>query len=162
MSKSVQQLASACTNYLQPLINVNSKLQNAIWLQDFNTTHVPTTVNCTSTTSTKISKLAMYIQGDSDVNSPMIKLTLYSTSEDPQAPITSGFFNLEKGCKATTTFPFSEHKFVMSGTIIVSDQNGQKFICRAGDSFYIPNGATSKFLSTRLNVEVTDKVCSHI
>lgn len=66
--------------------------------------------------------------------------------ENP-APFTSGFFNLEKGCKATTTFGFSEHKYVVSGSLTISDQNGGRFECKTGDAFYIPKGATVTFES---------------
>jgi uncharacterized cupin superfamily protein len=65
-------------------------------------------------------------------------------NEDPDKPITSGFFTLEKGCKATTTFPFSEYKYVLSGTFIVSDQSGQRFVGHPGDVVYIPRGSTSR------------------
>ncbi|GIZ44191.1 hypothetical protein CKM354_000739500 [Cercospora kikuchii] len=68
-----------------------------------------------------------------------------SVEQDPQAPITSGFFTLEKGCKATTTFGFSEYKYVLSGTFIVSDQSGQRFVGRPGDVIYIPKGSTVTF-----------------
>ncbi|KAF2210131.1 hypothetical protein CERZMDRAFT_106922 [Cercospora zeae-maydis SCOH1-5] len=68
-----------------------------------------------------------------------------SVETDPQAPITSGFFALEKGCKATTTFPYSEYKYVLSGTFIVSDQSGQRFVGRPGDVIHIPKGSTVTF-----------------
>ncbi|KAI5360153.1 putative (S)-ureidoglycine aminohydrolase, cupin domain, acetate kinase EutQ, rmlC-like jelly roll [Septoria linicola] len=71
--------------------------------------------------------------------------TASSVHEDPQSPITSGFFTLQKGCKATTTFGFSEYKYVLSGTFIVSDQSGQRFVGKPGDVIYIPKGSTVTF-----------------
>lgn len=68
-----------------------------------------------------------------------------STKDDPSAPITSGFFTCEKGCKTTTTFGFSEIKYVISGSFVVSDSTGRRFTCRVGDIFYIPKGATITF-----------------
>lgn len=59
--------------------------------------------------------------------------------------MTSGFFTCEKGCKTTTTFGFSEIKYVISGSLVVSDSNGRRFTCRVGDIFYIPKGATITF-----------------
>lgn len=60
--------------------------------------------------------------------------------------MTSGFFTCEKGCKTTTTFGFSEIKYVISGSLVVSDSTGRRFTCRVGDIFYIPKGATSEFV----------------
>ncbi|ETN46699.1 uncharacterized protein HMPREF1541_00886 [Cyphellophora europaea CBS 101466] len=71
--------------------------------------------------------------------------TASSIKDDPSAPMTSGFFTLEKGCKATTTFGFSEYKYVVSGTFVLSDSNGNKATCRAGDVFYIPKNSTITF-----------------
>ena len=70
--------------------------------------------------------------------------TASTIKDEPSAPITSGFFTLDKGCKATTTFGFSEYKFVISGTFIVSDQTGQRFVGRPGDVIFIPKGSTSQ------------------
>lgn len=73
--------------------------------------------------------------------------TATSIKDDPSAPMTSGIFTLEKGCKATTTFGFSEYKYVVSGTFVLSDSTGQRVTCKAGDVFYIPKGSTSELMS---------------
>ena len=67
----------------------------------------------------------------------------------------SGFFTLAKGCKTTTTFGFSEMKYVIQGSVIVSDSNGQRFTCRVGDIFYIPKGATSELILVPFRHRVT-------
>ena len=36
-------------------------------------------------------------------------------------------------------------KYVISGSLVVSDSNGRRFTCRVGDIFYIPKGATITF-----------------
>jgi ethanolamine utilization protein EutQ (cupin superfamily) len=74
-----------------------------------------------------------------------LSLSLHSIAEDPQAPLTSGFFTLDAGCRATTTFSFSEFKYVLAGTFIVTDQTGQRFVGKAGDVIYIPKGSTVTF-----------------
>lgn len=68
-----------------------------------------------------------------------------SVSIDHDTPITSGFFTLEKGCKATTTFAFSEYKYVLEGTFIVTDQERNRFVGKAGDVIFIPRGSTITF-----------------
>ncbi|KAK5064802.1 hypothetical protein LTR84_000636 [Exophiala bonariae] len=70
-----------------------------------------------------------------------------SITDDPQAPITSGFFDVEKGAKSTATFGFSEVKYVISGDIVFSDGNGQRVVAKAGEVVYIPKGATITFES---------------
>jgi uncharacterized cupin superfamily protein len=71
--------------------------------------------------------------------------TSSSISTDPNTPITSGFFTLDKGCKATTTFAFSEYKYVLEGTFIVTDQEKNRFVGKPGDVIFIPRGSTITF-----------------
>lgn len=72
---------------------------------------------------------------------------LQSIGEDPQAPITGGFFKVEKGAKSTATFTFSEVKYIISGDIVFTDSNGQRVVAKAGEVVYIPRGATSEIQS---------------
>lgn len=74
-----------------------------------------------------------------------------SIADDPQAPITGGFFDVEKGAKSTATFAFSEVKYVISGDIVFSDSNGQRVVAKAGEVVYIPKGATSEINPSQLS-----------
>ncbi|KEF57589.1 uncharacterized protein A1O9_05507 [Exophiala aquamarina CBS 119918] len=71
--------------------------------------------------------------------------TVTSIADDPEKPITAGFFDVEKGAKHTATFAFSEAKYVISGDIVFSDGNGQRVVAKAGEVVYIPKGSTSKY-----------------
>lgn len=59
------------------------------------------------------------------------------------APITSGFFRVEKGGKATATYTYFEVKIITEGELIISDGTGQKVKAVIGDVLYFPKGSTS-------------------
>lgn len=67
-----------------------------------------------------------------------------STKDDPIAPLTSGFFRVDKGGKTTATYAYYEVKIIVEGDLIVSDGTGQKVNAVRGDVLYFPKGATSK------------------
>ncbi|KAJ5107915.1 hypothetical protein N7456_004590 [Penicillium angulare] len=71
--------------------------------------------------------------------------TVSSTKDDQDKPITSGFFRVEKGGKATATYTYFEVKFIVDGVLIVSDDSGQKVKAVKGDVLYFPKGATITF-----------------
>lgn len=91
-----------------------------------------------------------------------------SQSADPKAPITSGFYRLEKGMYAihpshpyamkltcpTLIFPgtplvyeyhYHEMKIIVDGHFYISDETGQKVKAEKGDVFYFPNGSKITF-----------------
>lgn len=86
-----------------------------------------------------------------------------SIGEDPQAPITGGFFNVEKGAKSTATFTFSEVKYIISGDIVFTDSNGQRVVAKAGEVVYIPRGSTGEVKSlTGVWAHQSDEFGSHL
>ncbi|GAB7357344.1 hypothetical protein MBLNU459_g8295t1 [Dothideomycetes sp. NU459] len=65
-----------------------------------------------------------------------------STQDDKEKPITSGFFRVEKGGKATATYTYFEVKVIVEDTLIVSDGTGQKVTAVKGDILYFPKDST--------------------
>jgi uncharacterized cupin superfamily protein len=61
-----------------------------------------------------------------------------ATSEpnDPVAPITSGFYRLEKGTPLVYEYTYHEMKIIVDGEFDISDETGQKVHAVKGDVFY--------------------------
>ena len=61
-----------------------------------------------------------------------------ATSEpnDPVAPISSGFYRLEKGTPLVYEYTYHEMKIIVDGEFDISDESGQKVHAVKGDVFY--------------------------
>ncbi|GAB7357343.1 hypothetical protein MBLNU459_g8295t2 [Dothideomycetes sp. NU459] len=76
-----------------------------------------------------------------------------STQDDKEKPITSGFFRVEKGGKATATYTYFEVKVIVEDTLIVSDGTGQKVTAVKGDILYFPKDSTIFIVGARQPTE---------
>ncbi|QPC79026.1 hypothetical protein HYE68_009778 [Fusarium pseudograminearum] len=72
---------------------------------------------------------------------------IHSTPDDAAKPITSGLFRVNKGEPLTYTYKYDETKIILEGNFVLEDSTGQKVEAKAGDIFFIPNGATITFSS---------------
>jgi ethanolamine utilization protein EutQ (cupin superfamily) len=70
-----------------------------------------------------------------------------ATSEplDPVAPISSGFYRLEKGTPLVYEYTYHEMKIIVDGEFDIEDQTGQKVHAVKGDVFYFPKGSKITF-----------------
>jgi ethanolamine utilization protein EutQ (cupin superfamily) len=61
-----------------------------------------------------------------------------TTSEpnDPTAPISGGFYRLEKGTPLVYEYTYHEIKIIVDGEFDISDETGQKVHAVKGDVFY--------------------------
>jgi uncharacterized cupin superfamily protein len=59
-----------------------------------------------------------------------------SESNDPTAPIVSGFYRLEKGTPLVYEYTYHEMKIIVDGEFDISDETGQKVHAVKGDVFY--------------------------
>jgi ethanolamine utilization protein EutQ (cupin superfamily) len=61
-----------------------------------------------------------------------------ATSEpnDPVAPISAGFYRLEKGTPLVYDYTYHEMKIIVDGEFDISDETGQKVHAVKGDVFY--------------------------
>jgi ethanolamine utilization protein EutQ (cupin superfamily) len=61
-----------------------------------------------------------------------------ATSErnDPTAPISAGFYRLEKGTPLVYEYTYHEMKIIVDGEFDISDETGQKVHAAKGDVFY--------------------------
>lgn len=69
------------------------------------------------------------------------------SSEDtnPEAPITSGLFRLEKGTPLEYTYTYDELKIILEGDFTITDASGQTHKATPGDHFLFPKGAKITF-----------------
>jgi len=69
------------------------------------------------------------------------------TSEnlDPIAPISAGFYRLEKGTPLVYEYTYHEMKIIVDGEFDISDETGQKVHAVKGDVFYFPKGSKITF-----------------
>lgn len=72
---------------------------------------------------------------------------IHSTPDGAEKPITSGLFRVNKGEPLTYTYKYDETKIILEGNFVLEDTTGQKVEAKAGDVFFIPNGATITFTS---------------
>ncbi|KAK5130328.1 hypothetical protein LTR08_002214 [Meristemomyces frigidus] len=68
-----------------------------------------------------------------------------SEKENPKAPVSAGFYRLEKGTPLVYTYTYDEMKIILEGHFDISDESGQKVHATKGDVFYFPKGAKITF-----------------
>jgi uncharacterized cupin superfamily protein len=59
-----------------------------------------------------------------------------SQPNDPVAPISAGFYRLEKGTPLVYEYTYHEMKIIVDGEFDISDETGQKVHAVKGDVFY--------------------------
>ena len=69
------------------------------------------------------------------------------SSNDPSAPITCGFFRMEKGNPLEYTYSYDETKIIISGEMDISEENGETVHATAGDVVFFAKGAKITFTS---------------
>ena len=69
------------------------------------------------------------------------------SSEDPDAPISCGFFRMEKGNPLEYTYTYDEAKIIVDGEMTISEEDGESFKAVAGDVVYFDKGAKITFTS---------------
>ncbi|KAF5668168.1 ethanolamine utilization [Fusarium heterosporum] len=72
---------------------------------------------------------------------------IHSTPENAEKPMAMGLFRVNKGEPLTYTYTYDETKIILEGNFTLEDSTGQKVHAKAGDVFFIPNGATVTFTS---------------
>jgi len=68
-----------------------------------------------------------------------------SEKNDSKAPISSGFYRLEKGTPLVYEYTYHEMKIIVDGSFDISDETGQKVHATEGDVFYFPKGSKITF-----------------
>jgi len=68
-----------------------------------------------------------------------------STSTDATAPISAGFYRLEKGTPLVYHYTYHEMKIIVDGEFDISDETGQKKHVVKGDVLYFPKGSKITF-----------------
>ncbi|KAF2464825.1 uncharacterized protein BDR25DRAFT_93272 [Lindgomyces ingoldianus] len=68
-----------------------------------------------------------------------------SQEEDPDKPISCGFYRLEKGTPLVYTYTYHEMKIIVEGSFDISDETGKEVHAVPGDVFYFPKGAKITF-----------------
>ena len=74
-------------------------------------------------------------------------LTDVVSSNDPDAPISCGFFRMEEGKPLKYTYTYDEAKVIVDGEMTISEQGGRSFKAVAGDVVYFDKGAKIVFTS---------------
>ncbi|KAK7739717.1 hypothetical protein SLS53_005687 [Cytospora paraplurivora] len=71
---------------------------------------------------------------------------VFSSDEtNPEKPISSGLFRLEKGQPLVYTYTYDELKIILEGHFILEDETGQKVKAVPGDHIYFPKGVKITF-----------------
>ncbi|KZF20779.1 hypothetical protein L228DRAFT_249595 [Xylona heveae TC161] len=68
-----------------------------------------------------------------------------SQENDPEKPISAGFYRLEKGTPLVYEYTYHEMKIIVDGEFDISDETGQKVHATRGDVFYFPKGSKITF-----------------
>ncbi|KAB8231946.1 hypothetical protein ETB97_004816 [Aspergillus alliaceus] len=68
-----------------------------------------------------------------------------SEQNDPEKPISGGFYRLEKGTPLVYEYHYDETKIIVEGEFEISDETGQKVTAGPGDVFYFPKGSKITF-----------------
>ncbi|RHZ55773.1 hypothetical protein CDV55_100659 [Aspergillus turcosus] len=68
-----------------------------------------------------------------------------SETENPDKPISAGFYRLEKGIPLVYEYTYDEMKIILEGQFEIADETGQKVTALPGDVFYFPKGAKITF-----------------
>ena len=69
------------------------------------------------------------------------------SSHDNDAPITCGFFRMEKGKSLEYTYTYDEAKIIVEGDMTVTEAGGETVKVVAGDVLYFDKGAKMTFSS---------------
>lgn len=80
-----------------------------------------------------------------DLNALPLTICPSSEKENPDKPMSAGFYRLEKGTPLVYTYTYDEMKIILEGKFEISDETGQKVTGTPGDVFYFPKGATITF-----------------
>jgi uncharacterized cupin superfamily protein len=64
---------------------------------------------------------------------------------DPTAPISAGFYRLEKGTPLVYEYTYHEMKIIVDGEFEISDETGKKVHAKKGDVFYFEKGSKITF-----------------
>jgi len=83
--------------------------------------------------------------GDIATSGPSTFLKHNQPAPDGVAPITSGFYRLEKGTPLVYDYTYHEMKIILDGEFDISDGLGQKVHAVKGDVFYFPKGSQITF-----------------
>ncbi|KAI1910089.1 hypothetical protein LOZ53_002504 [Ophidiomyces ophidiicola] len=75
-----------------------------------------------------------------------------SQAENPEKPISAGFFRIEKGTPLVYTYTYDEMKVIVEGEMEIADATGQKASARPGDVFYFPKGTVITFTTSSYGV----------
>ncbi|CAO2651229.1 Nn.00g095260.m01.CDS01 [Neocucurbitaria sp. VM-36] len=71
---------------------------------------------------------------------------VYSTeSINPDAPISGGFYRLEKGTPLEYTYSYDELKIILEGHFYITDETGKEVKGEKGDVFMFPKGSKILF-----------------
>ncbi|KAI9933889.1 hypothetical protein MW887_004961 [Aspergillus wentii] len=68
-----------------------------------------------------------------------------SEKENPEKPISCGFYRLEKGTPLVYEYTYDEMKIIVEGEFQISDETGQTVTAKPGDVFYFPKGSKITF-----------------
>ena len=68
-------------------------------------------------------------------------------SEDPDKPISFGFFRMEAGNQLEYTYSYDECKIIVEGEMTIEEVGGQKVDVSPGDVLFFPKGASIIFTS---------------
>ncbi|KAJ5143566.1 uncharacterized protein N7515_002353 [Penicillium bovifimosum] len=68
-----------------------------------------------------------------------------SEKENPNAPMSAGFYRLEKGTPLVYTYTYDEMKIILEGSFGITDETGATVTATKGDVFYFPAGTTITF-----------------
>ncbi len=68
-------------------------------------------------------------------------------SNDPNAPISCGFFRMEKGNQLEYTYSYDEAKIILEREMTISEVGGETIEVKAGDVLYFEEGAKITFSS---------------
>lgn len=65
--------------------------------------------------------------------------------KDPEKPISSGFYRLEKGTPLVYAYHYHEMKVILEGSFDITDEAGNTVHAVPGDVFYFPKGSKITF-----------------
>lgn len=71
-----------------------------------------------------------------------------SDQTEPEKPISSGLFRLQKGEPLTYTYKYDEMKIILEGNFTIKDSTGQEVSAKPGDIFFFPKNSTITFTTT--------------
>lgn len=98
--------------------------------------------NSSSTTIEKMSlPFTYHANAQTEFKPPLIAnenafLGDVSVSTDEAAPLSAGFYRLEKGTPLIYEYTYHEMKIIVDGEFDISDETGQKVHATKGDVFY--------------------------